>query len=64
MKVINPRNTMRRRSIWVALFITCIVILLGIRLFYVQIIEGERYKKMALNQAEGVQTLYSPRGTT
>ncbi len=63
MKVINPRNTMRRRSIWVALFITCIVILLGIRLFYVQIIEGERYKKMALNQAEGVQTLYSPRGT-
>lgn len=28
-----------------------------------QVIEGSRYEEMAMNQTEGSQTLYSPRGT-
>ena len=63
MRKIRPRSIMRKRSAWTAGLFTLIVFVLGIRLFYVQIIDNDRYKKMALAQTEGVQTLYSPRGT-
>ena len=63
MRKIRPRSIMRKRSAWIAGLFTLIVFILGIRLFYVQIIDNDRYKKMALAQTEGVQTLYSPRGT-
>lgn len=63
MRKIRPRSIMRKRSAWIAGLFTLIVFILGIRLFYVQIIDNDRYKKMALAQTEGVQILYSPRGT-
>ena len=54
---------MRKRSVRLS-FILCIIGgLLLLRLMWVQIIEGHHYEEMALNQTEGVQTLYSPRGT-
>ena len=63
MKKELPRNRMRKRSIRLS-FILCIIGgLLLLRLMWVQIIEGHHYEEMALNQTEGVQTLYSPRGT-
>lgn len=63
MKRRNPRTILRQRGFVVLKCIVGIVALLCIRLFYVQIIEGSQYKEMALNQTEGAQTLYSPRGT-
>ena len=63
MKKELPRNRMRKRSVRLS-FILCIIGgLLLLRLMWVQIIEGHHYEEMALNQTEGVQTLYSPRGT-
>lgn len=51
---------MRKRSVRLS-FILCIIGgLLLLRLMWVQIIEGHHYEEMALNQTEGVQTLYSP----
>ena len=44
--------------------ILCIVgFLLAGRLGWIQIARGSQYEEMAMNQTEGVQTLYSPRGT-
>lgn len=44
--------------------ILCIVgFLLAGRLGWNQIARGSQYEEMAMNQTEGVQTLYSPRGT-
>lgn len=44
-------------------FICLIGGLLLLRLMWVQIVRGHYYEEMAMNQTEGVQTLYSPRGT-
>ena len=63
MRRINPRGIMRRRSAWAAVLFTVLAVLLSVRLFHIQIIDSDKYKKMALNQTEGVQVLYSPRGT-
>ena len=54
---------MHRRSFIVAAIVAAIGLLLVLRLFWVQIVEGDRFEEMALDQTEGVQTLYSPRGT-
>lgn len=63
MKFRNPKRVVRRRSqILEKIFIVLVAILI-IRLFYVQVIDSSRYVEMAANQTEGVQTLYSPRGT-
>ena len=59
----QPRNKMRMRSINISKAISVLVALLVLRLFWVQVIEGSRYEEMAMNQTEGSQTLYSPRGT-
>ena len=63
MKTENPRARMHRRSFIVAAIVAAIGLLLVLRLFWVQIVEGDRFEEMALDQTEGVQTLYSPRGT-
>ncbi len=63
MRIVNPKRIMNRRSRYISLFLFTIGILLAVRLFYIQIFDGNKYQKMALNQTEGVQTLYSPRGT-
>ena len=39
MRKIRPRSIMRKRSAWIAGLFTLIVFILGIRLFYVQIID-------------------------
>ncbi len=59
----QPRNKMRMRSVNISKAISVLVALLVLRLFWVQVIEGSRYEEMAMNQTEGSQTLYSPRGT-
>ena len=58
-----PRNRMRKRSVKLSFFICLIGGLLLLRLMWVQIVRGHYYEEMAMNQTEGVQTLYSPRGT-
>lgn len=63
MKLANPRNTMRKRSAVLMGFFCLLGFALLIRLFIVQIIEGNRYEEMAMNQTQGIETLYSPRGT-
>ncbi len=63
MKTENPQSRMHLRSFALALIVAGVGLLLVLRLFWVQIIEGSHYEEMALNQTEGVQTLYSPRGT-
>ena len=59
----QPRNKMRMGSVNISKAISVLVALLVLRLFWVQVIEGSRYEEMAMNQTEGRQTLYSPRGT-
>lgn len=63
MKKELPRNRMRKRSIRLSFILCFIGGLLLLRLMWVQIIQGHHYEEMAMNQTEGVQTLYSPRGT-
>lgn len=58
-----PRNRMRKRAIALAAFFAAIGILLLTRLVWVQIIRGHHYEEKAMNQTQGIQTLYSPRGT-
>ncbi|MDU1773016.1 MAG: penicillin-binding protein, partial [Dialister micraerophilus] len=63
MKIRNPRNIMRQRSRSISLVLVGIGCLLGLRLLWVQGIQGAKFAEMAINQTEGIQTLYSPRGT-
>lgn len=63
MKIRNPRNIMRQRSRSISLVLIGIGCLLGLRLLWVQGIQGAKFAEMAINQTEGIQTLYSPRGT-
>lgn len=63
MKRKNPRIQIHERGLRLTVFLGIIFLILGIRLFYVQVIQGSHYEEMAMNQTEGVQTLYSPRGT-
>ncbi len=63
MKTKNPRNRMRLRSFKVAAIVALFWLLLLLRLFWIQIVEGEHYEDMAMDQTAGEQTLYSPRGT-
>ncbi len=63
MKRKNPLHVIRERGFLLAKLVLSLMVLLCVRLFYVQIIEGNHYEEMAMNQTEGVQTLYSPRGT-
>ena len=58
-----PRNWMRKRSVALTVFFSLVGGLLFLRLMWVQIIMGHYYEEMAMNQTEGIQTLYSPRGT-
>lgn len=63
MKIRNPRNIMRQRSRAISLILMGLGCLLGLRLLWVQGIQGAKFAEMAINQTEGIQTLYSPRGT-
>lgn len=46
-----------------SLFLGVAGVLLAGRLFWVQIVDSARFEEMAINQTEGIQSLYSPRGT-
>ena len=62
MKRKNPRSIIHKRGFWlIVIFIGCFAFL-GFRIFYLQGIDHDRYEEMAINQTEGVQTLFSPRG--
>lgn len=63
MKRETPRNRMRKRTVALSILLSVIGIILVGKLLWTQIIRGHHYEDMALGQTEGIQTLYSPRGT-
>ena len=63
MKRETPRNRMRNRTVSLSILLCAIGVILAGKLLWTQIIRGHHYEDMALGQTEGIQTLYSPRGT-
>ena len=54
---------MRNRTVSLSILLCAIGVILAGKLLWTQIIRGHHYEDMALGQTEGIQTLYSPRGT-
>lgn len=54
---------MRKRTVSLSILLCVIGVILAGKLLWTQIIRGHHYEDMALGQTEGIQTLYSPRGT-
>lgn len=63
MKREAPRNRMRKRTVAISTLLCAVGVILTGKLLWTQIIRGHHYEDMALGQTEGIQTLYSPRGT-
>lgn len=63
MKNRNPRIIIRSRGVNLILLFLFFFGVLICRIFYMQVIDHSRFEEMAINQTEGVQTLFSPRGT-
>lgn len=63
MKRIHRQGILRRRGAVILALFSFVAFLLVGRLFYIQIIDSDRYMEKLKAQADGVQTLYSPRGT-
>lgn len=62
-KRINRQGILRKRSAIILVIFSFIGLMLIGRLFYIQIIDHDRYVQRLYAQANGVETLYSPRGT-
>ena len=62
-KRINRQGILRKRSATILAIFSFIGLMLIGRLFYIQIIDHDRYVQRLYAQANGVETLYSPRGT-
>lgn len=63
MKTKSPAKKRQTRSRHLFVLIVCFAMVLLARLLWVQIVEGSQYEEMAMNQTEGIETLFSPRGT-
>jgi cell division protein FtsI (penicillin-binding protein 3)/stage V sporulation protein D (sporulation-specific penicillin-binding protein) len=63
MKRINYFSTVQSRSFFIYLICGLIGIILVLRLFAVQVVQGNRFALMGQRQTQDVQKLYSPRGT-
>lgn len=63
MKRMHKEGILRRRGAVILALFSFVAFLLVGRLFYIQIIDSDRYMEKLKAQADGVQTLYSPRGT-
>lgn len=63
MKTESPEKKRQDRSLHLFCLIGLFAVALLARLLWVQIAEGSQYEEMAMNQTEGIETLFSPRGT-